>query len=294
MDYAFFTGCMVPARALNYDLSARKVAEVFNINLVDINGFACCGFPVSSIHRDASFVLAAQNLCKAEEKGLDILTICSACTAFLTKVNKTLQENEEEREKVNKVLKPLGYEFKGNVKIKHFVRFLFEDIGLDNIEKKLKNKLEGFKFAPFYGCHYLKPSNIYNEFDDPEDPRSLEDLIGVTGGQAVDFEGKTLCCGGALLGIDETTSMTMTKGILDDSKSSNADAMVLICPFCSIMLDEYQNSIGEGFHEKYDIPVFFYTQLIGLALGYNYKELGLGKNVVKMKTLVEKMVPGSV
>jgi heterodisulfide reductase subunit B len=291
MEYAFFTGCTVPARALNYDLSARKVAETFGIELLDIGGFSCCGYPLSSVHRDTSLVMAAQNICKAEEKGLDMITICSACTATLTKTNKILKNNVKEREKVNKVLQSLGYEFKGKTQIKHFIRFLFEDVGLQNIEKKITTSLEGFKFTPIYGCHYLKPSNLYDEFDDPEDPISLDKLIEVTGGQVISSEGETLCCGGALLGIDETTSMTMTKQILDDMKSASGDAMVLICPFCSIMLDEYQNSIGEGFHVEYDIPAFYYTQLLGLALGYKYQDLGLKHNVVKTKDLVERMVP---
>lgn len=290
MDYAFFTGCTVPARALNYDLSARKVAATFDIELVDIDGFSCCGYPVSSIHRDTSFVMAAQNICKAEEQDLDILTICNACTATLTKVNKILKDDKNEQEKVNKVLSSLGYEFKGKTNIKHFTRFLYEDVGLTDLENKIVNKFESFKFAPFYGCHYLKPSNIYDEFDDPEDPKTIDELIDITGGQVMNYEGKTLCCGGALLGIDETTSLTMTKGILDGVKSSNADAMVLICPFCSIMFDEYQKSIGEGFHVEYEIPVLYYTQLLGLALGYKYEELGLKQNVVKTKDMVEQMV----
>ena len=290
MEYAFFTGCTVPARALNYDLSARKVAETFGIKLIDIDGFSCCGYPMSSVHRDTSLVMAAQNICKAEEKGVDILTICSACSASLTKANMILKDNAEEREKVNKVLGSIGYEFKGKANIKHFARFLYEDVGLQTIEQKVKCRLEGFKFAPAYGCHYLKPSNIYDEFDDPEDPSSLDKLIEVTGAQVAGYEEETLCCGGALLGIDETTSLTMTKGILDGAKSSKADAMVLVCPFCSIMLDEYQNSIGEGFHVTYDLPVLYYTQLLGLALGYKYKELGLEQNVVKTKKLVQQMV----
>ncbi|MCK5561896.1 MAG: CoB--CoM heterodisulfide reductase iron-sulfur subunit B family protein [Thermoplasmata archaeon] len=291
MEYAYFPGCTVSARSLNYDLSTRKIAETFGIELVDIEGLSCCGYPISSVHRDTAFVMAAKNICKAEEKGLDILTICSACTSVLTKVNKVLKNNDTERERINKVLESLGYEFKGKSKVKHFVRFLFEDVGPGNIENKIVNNLEGLRFAPVYGCHYLKPSDIYDEFDDPEDPKTLDQLIELTGGQAIGYESKFLCCGGALLGIDETTSMTMTKEILDDVKFSKADAIVLLCPFCSIMLDEYQDTIGDGFHVEYNLPTLYYTQLLGLAMGYKYKELGLNQNVVKTKKLIEKIVP---
>ena len=97
--YAFFLGCIAPARALNYDASTRKVAEVFDIELIDLEGFACCGFPIWAIDQNTSLAMAARNLSVAEENNLDILTICSACSFALTKTNKRIQENNELKEK---------------------------------------------------------------------------------------------------------------------------------------------------------------------------------------------------
>jgi heterodisulfide reductase subunit B len=233
--------------------------------------------------------MAAVNLCKAEAEGLDLITSCSACTSILTEVNKVLKENIEERERVNSLISDLGYEFKGNIEVKHFVRFLSEDIGRDKIEEKIVTELEGIRIAPIYGCHFLKPSNIYDEFDDPERPVTLENLIETLGANPIDFEGKNLCCGGAILGVDEDTSLTMTKKILDGVKSHNPDAMALLCPFCSIMFDEYQPSIGENNGTEYNIPALYYTQLLGLALGFDYKSLGINKNNVKAKKLLKKI-----
>ncbi len=289
MKKAIFLGCTVPVRAINYDMSTRKVAETFGVDLLDLP-FTCCGYPLSSVHRITSVTMAAVNLSKAEQNNLDIITICSACTAILTKVNKLLKEDNEEREKINTLIEPLGYEFKGTIEVKHFMRFLVEDVGTQRIEEKIVNNLEGIKIAPIYGCHYLKPSEIYGSFDDPERPETFDKLIIATGASSIDFEGKNLCCGGAILGVDETTSLTMTKEILDGVKKHEPDAMALLCPFCSIMFDEYQPSIGEGFGTEYNIPALFYTQLLGLALGYDPKTLGINRNKVKAKKLLKRII----
>lgn len=289
MKKAIFLGCTVPVRAINYDISTRKVAETFDIEFEDLP-FTCCGYPLSSVHRVTSITMAAVNLAKAEQNNLDIITICSACSTTLAKVNKVLKENKEERDKINQLIDPLGYEFKGKIEVRHFARFMVEDIGRDKIEEKVVHSLEGLKVAPIYGCHYLKPSHVYDSFDDPERPVTLDNLIAATGATPVDFEAKNLCCGGAILGVDETTSLTMTKDILDGAKNNEADAMALICPFCSIMCDEYQATIGEGFGVEYNLPALFYPQLLGLALGYDAKALGLNRNKVKARHLVKRIM----
>jgi heterodisulfide reductase subunit B len=288
MKKAIFLGCTVPVRAINYDMSTRKVAETFGVEFVDLP-FTCCGYPLSSVHRLTSVTMAAVNLSKAEAQNLDIITICSACTTILTKVNRALKKDKEERDEINALIEPLGYEYNGTVDVKHFMRFLKEDIGVEKIKNSVVKSLDMIKAAPVYGCHYLKPSEIYNKFDDPERPVSLDKLIAATGAVAVDYPEKNLCCGGAILGVDETTSLTMTRGILDGVKASGADTMACLCPFCSIMIDEYQPTIGEGFGIEYKIPALFYTQLLGLAQGFDAKELGINKNKVKAKHLLKKI-----
>ncbi|UCG68242.1 MAG: CoB--CoM heterodisulfide reductase iron-sulfur subunit B family protein [Thermoplasmata archaeon] len=292
MDYALFLGCTVPARSLGYDLSVRKVAETLDVNLVDVEGFSCCGFPTASIHRDTSFAMAAINLCLAEEKNLDIITLCNSCTAYLTKVNMVLKNDKEMFDKVNDILKSNDLEFRGTIDVKHISRLLYEDIGTVKIQKNVKRDLNGLTIAPIYGCHYLKPSSIYNNFDDPEMPKSLDSLISATGATSLDFPEKILCCGGAILAIDENASMGMTHIVLDSVKSLEADAMVTICPFCHIMYDEYQPTIGNKYGKDYNIPTLLFTQLLGLAFGYNPKELGMKFNAVKTKDLVKRITGG--
>jgi heterodisulfide reductase subunit B len=293
MDYAIYSGCTVQGRSLNYDLSTRKIAEDLDINLIDIDGFSCCGFPTSFIHRDTAFALAAINLCLAEEKGLNIVTLCNSCTAYLTKVNMSLKNDSEMFEKINEILKSNDLEFKGTIDVKHISRVLYEDVGTVKIEKRVTHSLDGLKVAPIYGCHYLKPSPIYNRFDNPEMPVSLDNLIRATGATAIDFPEKILCCGGAILAIDEDASMGMTHIVLDAVKSLNVDAMATICPFCHIMYDEYQNTIGTKYDKKYDIPTLFFTQLLGLAFDHDPKELGLKFNTVNTESLITKLGGGN-
>lgn len=289
MKYALFLGCTVPVRALNYELSARKVADKLGVELVDINDFSCCGFPVKSVDRDTFRLMAAKNLSLAEEKGLDICSLCSACTSVLTEVNKELKEDENLRKKINSELSVLGKKYEGKIKVKHFTRILYEDISLDKIRENLKVDLSKFSFAPHYGCHYLKPSEIYESFDDIENPKTLDDLIKVTGAKSVLYEDKKSCCGGGIMGINEMTALKVAKEKLDHIKSAKADAICLICPFCSIMYEGSQKKIEKQFEAEYNLPVLYYPQILGLALGISPEELGFNINRIRPREMLAKL-----
>ncbi len=287
MRYALFLGCTVPVRAMNYELSARKVAEVLGIEFIDMEDALCCGFPVKSINREASIIMAARNLALAEKQGLNICTLCSACTSVLTEVNKVLIEDEELREIINKKMGDIAYN--GKVEVKHFSRILYEDFGVDRLKTFVERPLEGIKLAAHYGCHYLKPSEIYDGFDDPEQPKSLDLLIELTGAESVMYQGRGDCCGGAILGVEEEIALKMTKKKLDHVKAVGADAMISICPFCSVMYEGNQKKIEKEFDTKYGLPVLYYPQLLGLALGISPDELGFKLNRVKAKGLLAKL-----
>jgi heterodisulfide reductase subunit B len=291
-EYALFIGCTISVRGLNYELSARKVAEKLGIEFVDIQEFSCCGFPLSSIHHNSAVTIAARNIALAKAKNLDIITLCSACTGYLTEIKKLLENktNSKLLKDVNSKLKDLGYKYEKGVKIKHFARFLFEDIGVDKIKEHIKEPLKGIKVAPHYGCHYIKPSDIFDGFDNPFHPQSLDKLIEVTGATPVHYRDKLQCCGGGILAVNEETSVKMVKEKLDHIKDANADAMTLICPFCSIMYDEFQPTVEITYETEYKIPVLYYPQLLGLALGLDpKKDLAVRTNQVKVKPLLEKL-----
>jgi heterodisulfide reductase subunit B len=283
----------VPTRGVNYDVATRSVSKVLGLEFWDSNDFVCCGYPIHSVDHDTFLSLGARNISVAEEQGLDLVTVCNACTASLTKVNKVLKENDKEREKINKILSSAGREFKGTANIKHFSRMLYEDVGLEKIKENITRPLTEFKIASHYGCHYLKPSEIFDKFDNAIRPNTLDKLVSATGAEVVNYENKKQCCGGGILAVTEETSMRMAADKLEHIRKAQADAMVLQCPFCSIMYDEYQPTIlrmTEG-EEPKPTPVLYYPQLLGLAMGLDPKsELGLKKNTVKTKNLIKQII----
>jgi heterodisulfide reductase subunit B len=200
------------------------------------------------------------------------------------KANLAMQD-EVVREKVNANLKPLQREYKGTVEVKHAARVLYE--AKDKIAELAKPL--PLNIAAHYGCHYTKPSEIYVDFEDPEVPYSLEEVIAAVGSTPVPYENKKQCCGGSILGIDEAVSLEMVKQKLEHIKNAGADAMVLVCPFCDIMYDVNQKRIEKQAGEKYNIPVLFLPQLVGLALGLSPDQLGLKMNRVSVRQLLKKL-----
>jgi heterodisulfide reductase subunit B len=293
--YALYLGCTVPVRGMNYEMSARKVAGRLGIELVDVDGFSCCGFPAKPLNWKAGLLMAARNLALAEARGLDVLTLCSACTGMLTEANHRLKEDAELRTWVNEQLADTGRSYNGTLKVRHFARMLIEEVGTDALRQAVKVGADGrypladLGFAPHYGCHYLKPSHLFDGFDDPENPQSLDRLIEATGARVVRYEDEGQCCGGGILGFDEETALLMTKQKLDHVTAAGADGLVLICPFCAIMYEANQRRVERLYETEYKLPVLYYPQVLGLAMGFSLEEMGIRLNRVKPRRLIEAL-----
>lgn len=288
--YTLFLGCTVPVRTLNYEISARKVAERLGVHLHDVPEFCCCGYPIKSINRYASLLMAARNLALAGEKGLPLCTLCSACCGCLSEANHEILRDEKLHQRINKDLsESLGLKYEREVRITHFTRVLQDEIGKKKISEKVKLNLSSLRIAPHYGCHYIKPSTLYEKREDPEDPKSLDELIQATGAEPIPYEDKLQCCGGGILAIDEQIALKMSQKKLDHIQARKADAMVLICPFCSVMYEGNQRKIEKVFQKEYKLPVLFYPQLLGLALGMDPDELGMKMNRVRPTELLKKL-----
>jgi len=285
MKYALFLGCTIPARSRNYELSARKVAEKLGIKMVDVEAFICCGFPMKASDQWSSEIMAAYNLCLAQERNLDICTLCSSCASALTEVAHRLAKKGPERDRVNERLSRVGLQYGGKVKVRHFARILYEEAEPEKIKKQFRRDLSDLRIAIHYGCHYLKPSEIYDHFDEAEDPKSIETLVAMTGAQIVHYPGEKKCCGGPVLPVDEKVALSVAKDKLDAINDAGADALCLACPFCSVMYDSNQKSIESEYDTNYRLPVLYLTQLLGSAMGFDRKALGLNMNVVKTKHL---------
>ncbi len=285
MKYSLFLGCTIPARSRHYELSARAIASRLGLEFIDVEEFSCCGFPLEASDEMGAILLAARNLCLAEEKGSDICVLCSACASMLTKAAYHLNNDTKLRQHVNKELSKIGKEYKGTIKVRHFARILMEDIGLERIKEEIKRDLKGLKVATHYGCHYLKPSYIYEGFDDPQDPLTLELILEAAGITNIQYRRKKDCCGGPVLLSDEEVALTVAKEKLTYVKEAGADCMNLVCPFCGLMFDANQKGIEKQFGSEFSIPVLYLPQIVGLAMGLSRKELGLNLNSVSIREL---------
>lgn len=288
--YALFLGCTVPVRALHYELSARKVAQRLGVTICDIPEFGCCGFPVKSVNRYAYLLMAARNLALAEEKGLHLCTLCSACAGALNEANEEIREDEKLRHRINQDLFAwTGRRYQGTSSVTHFARILHQTIGKERIRAELRRDLSEIRLAPHYGCHYTKPSSVYHHVEDPECPVSLDELVEATGAQPLAYEEKLQCCGGGVLAMDESVALAMAQRKLDHVRAVGADGMVLVCPFCNVMYESNQKKIEKVYQEEYKLPILFYPQVLGLALGLSPDELGLRMNRIKPLEILKKL-----
>lgn len=294
MKYALFLGCTIPARALHYELSARKVAEKLGIELIDMPGASCCGMPMVNVNRHASMVMSAGALAQAEEMGLDIVTLCSACNSTLSEVSEHLRHNKSDRDKINAELAKVGKKgYKGEAKVIHFTKLLAEKIGPAGIREKVVKPLKGATFVTHSGCHYLKPSEVFGKFDNPEAPVTLNELIKATGATVKTIANPNECCGGGILGIKENTAVSIAAGKLERIKqyAGDVDGLVLHCPFCNIQYEAHQKKLERDTGKAIDIPVLFLPQVLGLALGISDADLGFSQHKIKPKSFLEKFAP---
>jgi len=287
--YALYLGCTIPARVQQYEIASRKVAKALGLEFADIADFACCGYPIASLDARTARLLAARNLALAERVGCDICALCTACTGSLTETVHELANDPALLESINADLAAVGLRYSGGVKVRHLVRVLWEEIGHQKVESVVVRRLKDVVLAPHYGCHYLKPSEAHGDFEDCEAPHTLDDLIRWTGACSLEYPRKLKCCGGGVLAADEKLALGISREKLRDVSRHGADAIALICPFCNIMYDTNQKKIEATFGLNLQVPVLFFPQVLGLAMGFEPRELGIPMNRVQPKGLLEKI-----
>lgn len=290
-DYLLFLGCLIPTSLPYMEIAARKSLEILNIKLKETNDFACCPDPVGIKAMDEItwLSLGARNLCVAQKIGLDILTLCNGCYETLKETSHILKEQKETLEKVNKILSSVNKEYKGNIIVKHIAEVLYKEVGTSKISSVVKKPLKNLKVSTFYGCHVVRPSEIM-EFDDPENPKFLDELIEALGAESVPRMRKMLCCGAPLLGVNKELSLEMAKNNLDYIKASGADCIVTLCPFCQTQFDRNQAVIQRKFNLDYNLPALYYPELLCLALGVEPEKLGFNLHRVKVDPILEKIL----
>ncbi len=285
MKYTYYPGCSLESTGIAYDLSTREVCRALGIELEELEDWNCCGstayFAVDEL---LSLCFSGRNLALCEKQGTgDLVAPCSACYTVLRKTDRYVKEYPEVKAKFDAALAAGGLEYKGSVKVRHLAEVLLNDVGLATIESKVKRNLKGLKVATYYGCQLVRPEL---DFDHPEFPQSLGSLVEALGGEAVKFPLMSRCCGGSLIMSEERIALGLMDKLFRSALEGGAQVMITACPLCHLNLDSYQGKVNSAYNRNYNLPVIYFTQLLGLALGIEPQALGLNKNIVPATELL--------
>jgi heterodisulfide reductase subunit B len=290
--YSFFLGCVMPNRFPNLEASIRLVLPKLGINLEDIEGASCCPAPgvIRSFNEPTWLALAARNLALAEMSGHDLITGCNGCYGTFKEALNEIREHPKRLKEVQKVFKGMNLKFKGKVEAKHIIEVI-ADIGPDKIRSMVTKKLDGIKVGVHYGCHLLKPSKN-RPWKKTQNHTFLDELVEATGATSTKYRDKDLCCGagGGVRGSQVQVSIDIAKEKLNNLLEAGVDCIVNVCSFCHLQYETAQAMLNKELGEKkYNIPVLYYTQLLGLAMDLDPAELGLDRHVVDTKPLLDKI-----
>lgn len=275
MKYSYYPGCAQHGTSADYRKSIEAVCRHLGVELEEVEDWNCCG----AVHVPDSLVqtaLSARILARAQDAA--VATPCNLCFSNLMRAKKSMEDAAVKRQ-VSGMLE----ESYAPRRVKHLLEVLACDVGLDEIRKHVTRRLENVKAVAYYGCLLTRPEN---EFDSPENPRHLDELITALGATPLPYYYKTKCCGGPIVLTHEDASLALAREILVAAKNTGADCIVVTCPMCHLQLDARQIEVEKRYDLKIELPVVFFTQLAGLAFGMNASELGLDMHLVSADALV--------
>jgi len=283
---AFFLGCMIPLRLTSIEIAARRVFSRLNVEFEDLAGYSCCPEPVmlGLIDKELWVTAAARNLALAEKAGADLVVLCSGCYETLIEADNILKHDDETSQRVNELLANIGSKYEGKIKIKHFIEFLHEDIGLDRIKREVNTPVE-VDLAIHYGCHLFREA----EGGDPwRKPRMMKALVEATRAKLSDYGIEKLCCGFPISQFDREFSLQQRllpkfRGI----ENTVAEAIVFACPACISQFESGQDMlIGSGV-ELTEYPCIHIMELLALSFGVPAAELNLDFHGSAVKEFAE-------
>ncbi len=283
MKYAYYPGCSGHASGKEYNASLQAVCQTLGVELVELPDWNCCGAtPAATTRPDLAKALAARNLAIAAETGLELMTPCSACYKNIRGAALKLQDDPQTRAEIAALLDDRSLDTLPPVR--HPVDIFWNDLDLNTLP--VKRPLKGLKVSAYYGCLISRPKG---GFDDPEAPRSMDDLMEAVGATAVDWDYKTKCCGGAIFIPRKEIALELTGKILLRAHQAGADVITVGCPFCHLLLDMYQDKALKQVGADFRIPILYFSQLMGVALGIDWERLDLKGNVVSPMAVLDQI-----
>jgi heterodisulfide reductase subunit B len=283
MRLGYYPGCSLHATAKEFDLSTRAVCDALGLELVEIEDWNCCGATAAhAISDELAVGLAGRNLALAAQQGLDsVLAPCAACFGRLKHAAKALGSGEADL--------PAGLDARAaaGVRVHNILDALLNLAGLERIREKSVTPIAGLHPAAYYGCLLVRPPEIA-EFDDPENPTSMEQILGAAGAQPAEWYHKLECCGASLAVTNTPSAVRLVADILSHAKAAGADCVAVACPMCQTNLDTRQAAAAARLGEELDLPIVYVTELLGLAFGIAPAKLGLKRHIVNATRLARQ------
>ena len=281
MKFALFHGCNIPARLRQYADATEAVCARLGIELVEVNAFNCCGYPVRNTDHFAYVLSAARNLALAEKAGLDMLVMCKCCYGSLKKAEHFLRQDQDLKADINRILAKENLEYKNNVLVKHLLSVLYHDVGLERIKGNITQSFSGLQIGVSYGCHALRPSSVTG-FDDPVSPKIFDELVEATGAFSVEWARKLDCCGAPLTGINDRLAMDMARKKIESAREAGAQFICTACPYTQLQFDGVQMRMAVQSENVEPLAPILYPQLLGLCMGIDEKTLGISENEIDL------------
>jgi heterodisulfide reductase subunit B len=289
MRYIYYPGCSAGGTGKAYDESIVEVFKALNIEMEELKDWNCCGATAyMAVDEAKAFALAARNLAIAEDQypgdeDIHIVAPCSACYLGLLKAKHYTESDPKIGGKIKKALAAAELEYKGRCQVRNPLDVLAHDFGLDKLKAMTKKPLDGLKVASYYGCQIVRP---YSEFEQRANPVTMDDILKAMGATPVDWSCKIRCCGG-MLTWSTGAGKELNYILLKEAEKAGADVIATACPLCNFNLECFQDKIKSKYGMKKEMPVAYYTQLMGLALGLDEKALGMGRLFVPPKIPVK-------
>ena len=259
-------------------MSALETTKKLGVALKELEDWNCCGATTYFyIDELLAYTLSARNLAIAEKTGLDVVAPCSACYKNMYFTAAHLKKDADLAEHINFALEEDNLRFEGKVGVKHLIEVFAEDIGAEELKSKTVKPLEGVRVAPYYGCQIVRPQK---ENEAVEQPQFFEEILSAIGATPVNYPLKMRCCGGSLIISSRTAALGMVRNLLQSAVDAQTTVIATACPMCQVNLEVYQQQVNQEFGTNFSVPVLYFTQLIGLALGVPQKKLGIGKEFV--------------
>ena len=284
MSYLYFPGCSLRSTGRAYEESILAVFRKLQIPLTELEDWNCCGATAYvSIDENRAFTLAARNLAIAERMktngGGDLMAPCSACYLVLEKTQHYMETDDGVKQEVTAALRRGGLDYHGTTKVRHPLDILVNDIGLDRISKAVVHPMKGMSVCCYYGCQVVRP---FETFDHAAYPVTMDRLVTALGGKSIDWPMKARCCGGSLTGTIQEAGLRLNRALLKEATARGANIILTCCPLCQHNLECYQKRINRRFGESLQMPIAYFTQFLGLALGIPPRELGIQRLFVPL------------